>query len=64
MKAWTLDIKEKHGKEKVIPGMETTSYYWFNCFDNPKELQKFAGLALFENRSGKHKSEARISRRG
>lgn len=33
-------------------------------FDNPKELQKLAGLALVENSSGKHKSETTISRRG
>lgn len=35
-----------------------------NCFDYPKELQKLVGLALVENRSGKHKGEARISKRG
>ena len=29
-KAWILDIKEKHGKDKVIPGMEPTGHYWFN----------------------------------
>ena len=29
-KAWVLDIKEKHGKDKVIPGMEPTGHYWFN----------------------------------
>ena len=28
--AWVLGIKEKHGKEKVIPGMEPTGHYWFN----------------------------------
>ena len=33
-------------------------------FDNPKELQKLAGLALTENSSGKHKGETTISRRG
>ena len=33
-------------------------------FNNPKELQKLAGLALVENSSGKHKGETRISRRG
>ena len=32
--------------------------------DNPKELQKLAGLALVENSSGKHKGETTISRRG
>ncbi len=29
-KAWVLHIKEKHGKDKVIPGMEPTGHYWFN----------------------------------
>ena len=29
-KAWVLDIKEKHEKEKVVPGMEPTGHYWFN----------------------------------
>ena len=29
-KAWILDIKEKHGKDKVVPGMEPTGHYWFN----------------------------------
>ncbi len=33
-------------------------------FNNPKELQKLAGLALTENSSGKHKGETTISRRG
>lgn len=33
-------------------------------FNNPKELQKLAGLALVENSSGKHKGEITISRRG
>ena len=33
-------------------------------FNNPKELQKLAGLALVENSSGKHKGETTISRRG
>lgn len=35
-----------------------------NRFNNPKELQKLAGLALVENSSGKHKGETTISRRG
>ena len=30
LKAWILDIKEKHGKDKVVPGMEPTGHYWFN----------------------------------
>ena len=29
-KAWILDIKEKHSKDKVVPGMEPTGHYWFN----------------------------------
>ena len=33
-------------------------------FNNPKELQKLAGLALVENSFGKHKGETTISRRG
>ena len=33
-------------------------------FSNPKELQKLAGLALVENRSGRHKGQTKISRRG
>lgn len=33
-------------------------------FDNPKELQKLAGLATKENSSGKHKGETTISKRG
>ena len=35
-----------------------------SCFNNPKELQKLAGLALVENSSGKHKGKTTISRRG
>jgi len=33
-------------------------------FNDPKELQKLAGLALVENSSGKHKGKTTISRRG
>lgn len=33
-------------------------------FNNPKQLQKLAGLALVEDSSGKHKGETRICRRG
>ena len=33
-------------------------------FDNPKQLQKLAGLAIVSNSSGKHKGESRISHRG
>ena len=28
--AWILNIKETHGKDKVVPGMEPTGHYWFN----------------------------------
>ena len=33
-------------------------------FDNPKQLQKLAGLAIKENCSGKHKGETTITKRG
>lgn len=33
-------------------------------FDNPKQLQKLAGLALVEDSSGKHKGKTKISKRG
>ena len=33
-------------------------------FKDPKQLQKYAGLALVENSSGKHKGQTTISRRG
>ena len=33
-------------------------------FDNPKQLQKLAGLAIKENSSGKHKGETTITKRG
>jgi len=33
-------------------------------FDNPKQLQKLAGLAIRENSSGKHRGETTITRRG
>ena len=29
-KAWILELKEKHDKDKVVPGMEPTGHYWFN----------------------------------
>ncbi len=29
-KAWILEYKEAHGKDKVVPGMEPTGHYWFN----------------------------------
>ena len=33
-------------------------------FDSPKQIQKYAGLELVENSSGKHKGRSRISKRG
>lgn len=33
-------------------------------FNDPKQLQKLAGLSIVKNSSGKHKGESRISRRG
>ncbi len=29
-KEWIQDLKEKHEKDKVVPGMEPTGHYWFN----------------------------------
>lgn len=29
-RAWIQAIKEKYGKEQVMPGMEPTGHYWFN----------------------------------
>lgn len=36
----------------------------FNAFDNIKELEKLAGLDLYEISSGAHKGQRRISKRG
>ena len=33
-------------------------------FKSPKQIQKYAGLELVENSSGKHKGKTRISKRG
>ena len=33
-------------------------------FESPKQIQKYAGLELVENSSGKHKGRSRISKRG
>jgi len=27
---WIEELKEKYGKDKVVPGMEPTGHYWFN----------------------------------
>jgi transposase len=29
-RSWINKLKEKHGMDKVIPGMEPTGHYWFN----------------------------------
>ena len=29
-KEWIRDLKERHEKDKVVPGMEPTGHYWFN----------------------------------
>lgn len=28
--SWIVELQEKYGKDKVIPGMEPTGHYWFN----------------------------------
>lgn len=30
LKAWILDIRKKHAKDKIVAEMEPTRYYWFN----------------------------------
>ena len=30
LRTWIMELKEKHGMDKVIPGMEPTGHYWFN----------------------------------
>ncbi|MCL2865803.1 MAG: IS110 family transposase [Lachnospiraceae bacterium] len=50
-------------------GMKTVSGFIaevgdISRFDNPKQLQKLAGLAIVENSSGKHKGKTKISKRG
>lgn len=66
-------VKEIPMAEKLLEikgvGIKTVSGFLaevgdINRFNNPKELQKLAGLALVENSSGKHKGETTISRRG
>lgn len=75
----TLDGKinelctEIPGVEKLlaIKGVGITSVAGFFAevgdirrFDSPKQIQKFAGLAIKENSSGKHKGKSGISKRG
>ena len=66
-------VKEIPMAEKLLEikgvGIKTVSGFLaevgdISRFDNPKELQKLAGLALVENSSGKYKGETTISRRG
>ena len=30
LRTWIMELKEKYGMDKVIPGMEPTGHYWFN----------------------------------
>ena len=30
LRTWIMELKEKHGMDKIIPGMEPTGHYWFN----------------------------------
>ena len=41
-KEWILDLKERHEKDKVVPGMEPTGHYWFNLgkFLQDKEVKR------------------------
>ena len=66
-------VKEIPMAEKLLEikgvGIRTVSGFLaevgdISRFNNPKELQKLAGLALVENSSGKHKGKTTISRRG
>ena len=66
-------VKEIPMAEKLLEikgvGIRTVSGFLaevgdISRFNNPKELQKLAGLALVENSSGKHKGETTISRQG
>ena len=66
-------VKEIPMAEKLLEikgvGIRTVSGFLaevgdISRFNNPKELQKLAGLALVENSSGKHKGKTTLSRRG
>ena len=66
-------VREIPMAEKLLEikgvGMKTVSGFLaevgdISRFDNPKQLQKLAGLAIKENSSGKHKGETTISKRG
>ena len=63
-----IPMAEKLLKIKGV-GIKTVSGFLaevgdISRFDNPKQLQKLAGLALAENNSGKHKGKTTISKRG
>ena len=63
-----IPMAEKMMKIKGV-GIKTVSGFLaevgdISRFDNPKQLQKLAGLAIKENSSGKHKGETTISKRG
>jgi transposase len=63
-----IPLAEKMLKLKGI-GIKTVSGFIaevgdISRFDNPKQLQKLAGLALAEQSSGKHKGKTKISKRG
>ena len=36
-KEWILDLKDRHEKDKVVPGMEPTGHYWFNLGKFPQD---------------------------
>ena len=66
-------VKQIPMAEKLLEikgiGMRTVSGFLaevgdISRFDNPKQLQKLAGLAIKENSSGKHKGETTITKRG
>ena len=38
-KEWILDLKERHEKDKVVPGMEPTGHYWFNLHNPVRKFQ-------------------------
>ena len=59
---------DKHLEIKGV-GFKTVSVFIaevgdLSRFDNPKQLQKLAGLAIVSDESGKHKGESHISYRG
>lgn len=62
---------DNYDKVKAIPGMGDVNLPSIiadigdlSRFDDPKELQKIAGLNIVSNSSGKHNGESKISKRG